>query len=401
MEPSLAQTAGWIPLAWAAVVASVSLEALRRARAAARRAPVIPPLPSETRVLLVRPCAGHEPHLERTLRSLAGARTRGTLRCVVAVETQEDTATPAARAAITALEQAGLKARLAFTRPASDGARALDPNRKAAQLAAVVATEAQPFDLLLVADSDVDLDGLDLDLLLAPLTAPRPASATWAPPAERAPAHTLGDRASAAVLGGSLHAFPLLAHLDPSALVGKLCAVRADHLARAGGFGALVAHLGEDMELARRLRAHGGHVAPAPLVASSLAAGRSLPAVVSRYARWLSVIRAQRTLLLASYPALFCATPLITALALATAPLTPLLASAALTLALGARLLTALGAARAAGRPTALRTALADALLADLVLLAAFTRALASRKVRWRDTVLEVNRRGLLQEAGA
>ncbi|EYF03788.1 glycosyltransferase [Chondromyces apiculatus] len=413
----LGHLVGWLPLAWATVVACVSLEAARRAfqrpsEACPPRPDAAQPTPvSALQVLLVRPCAGHEPHLDRALRSLCEARTSATLRCTFAVESDDDEAAPAARAAVQALISAGIPSCLVNTAQGTATPRAFAPNRKAAQIAAVVAAERQPFDVLLIADSDVDLAGLDLDTLLAPLSGPHPAAAAWAPPAEFAPPHTLADRASAALLGGSLHAFPLLAGLDPGSLVGKLCALRADALHRIGGFDALTAHLGEDMELGRRLRAQGSAIRVAPLVAPSLASHRSIPAIVSRYARWLTVIRAQRPLLLASYPALFAATPLIVLLALltasatATAPATTATVSwpalAAIALALGARLLTAFAAARAAGRPTSLRTAIADALLADLLLLAAFTRALVSRKVVWRSAVLTVDRRGLLREAEA
>lgn len=394
-----AQAAAWLPLAWASVVASVSLEAARRSwttpRASGRRR-----VDGALRVLVVRPCAGREPHLERTLRSLREARSAAALRCVFAVESERDGAAPAASAAVAALATAGMPARLAIT---GQGGRApaFAPNRKAAQIAAVVADEREPFDVLLIADSDVDLAGLDLDALLSPLCGPGAAAAVWAPPAERAAPRTLGDRASAAILGGSLHSFPLLATLDPGGLVGKLCAIDAEALGGAGGFDALAAHLGEDMELGRRLRARGGAIRVAPLIAPSLASGRAARDVIARYARWITVIRAQRPLLLPSYPGLLCATPLLVALALLTALIAPGPALSALALALAARLFTAAVAARAAGRRLTLRGAALDALLADLVLLAAFARAVSTREVVWRGAVLTVDRRGLLRGAEA
>jgi len=400
----LVQAAAWMPLVWSGAVASVSLEAARRARAAralgrageagaeaARAAMAL-------RVLVIRPCAGREPFLDRTLGSLERARCSASLRCVFAIAEEGDEAAPAAGAAARALRAAGIPARVAVTAPDA-------PNRKAAQIAAAVVAEPEPFDVLLVADSDVDLDGLDLDLLIAPLAGPGPVAAVWAPPAEVALPRSFGDRASAAVLGGSLHAFPLLAGLDPRGLVGKLFAVRGGALARAGGFGSLAAHLGEDMELGRRLRAQGGEVRAAPMVAPSLACGRTLGAVVTRYARWITVIRAQRAALLPSYPGLFFATPLVVVASLVAALFAPWPAAApafaALGLAVAARLLLAAEAARAAGRRTSLATAAADAGLADLVLMAAFARAISSRTVVWRSAVLTVDRRGLLRGAAA
>ncbi|WP_438018135.1 glycosyltransferase [Sorangium sp. So ce315] len=421
---ALLHAAACVPLAWALAVASVSAEAIRRA--ARRRAPGAPlhgaprggPPPGAPpgtapsgeappaaagalRVLVVRPCAGEEPHLDRTLRSLAGARlsasASASARCVFAVADAGDGALPAASAAAEALRAAAIPAEIALTAAAA-------PNRKAAQLAAVVAREAAPFDVVVVADSDVDLDGVDLDALVDPLrdgARPAPLDAVWAPPVEVALASSLGDRASAAVLGASLHAFPLLAGLDPRGLVGKLFAVRADALAAAGGFAALTAHLGEDMELSRRLLARRGAIAAAPLVAPSLAAGRALRDVIARYARWITVIRAQRPALLASYPALFFATPLIAALAVVAAPAAPVAAAAAAAIAAASRLAVAAYAARMAGRRASLLAAAADACLADLVLGAAFLRALSSRTVVWRSVRFTIDRRGLLREAGA
>ncbi len=276
--------------------------------------------------------------------------------------------------------------------------RAEGPNRKAAQLAAVVALESEPFEVVLVADSDVDLVETNLDELVAPLTIAGGADAVWAPPAEHGRAPTLADRASAALLGASLHAFPLLAGLDPRGLVGKLFAVKRGSLAAVGGFDAFAAHLGEDMELARRLLARGGSIAAAPVVASSRAAGRTWAQAVARFARWLGVIRAQRPLLLASYPALFLAAPLILALAAIVAPVAPRLALAAATLAITTRLTVAIAAAIASERPASIGRAVVESALADALLVAAFVRCLRTRKVVWRDNVLTIEKSGLVRE---
>ncbi|AUX39453.1 uncharacterized protein SOCE26_008450 [Sorangium cellulosum] len=408
---ALLHAAAFLPLAWALAVASVSAEAVRRAgrrlspgaRSPGVRSPGAPSpgVPeSALRVLVVRPCAGPEPHLERTLGSLAGARLSAPVRCVFAVADAADGALPAATAAAERLRAAAIPAEVALTALTAPPG----PNRKAAQLAAVVARESAPFDAVLVADSDVDLDGVDLDALLGPLSdgaRPAPLDAVWAPPVEVAPARSLGDRASAAVLGGSLHAFPLLAGLDPRGLVGKLFAVRAGSLAGAGGFAALTAHLGEDMELSRRLLARRGTIGAAAVVAPSLASGRPLRDVIARYARWITVIRAQRPALLASYPALFFATPLIVVLAALAAPIAAAPALLAVAVAVSSRVAVAALAARLSGRRAPLRAAAADALLADLVLGAAFLRALSTRTVVWRTSRFRIDRRGLLREAGA
>jgi ceramide glucosyltransferase len=394
MNTDLESVLGLLLFGWSFAVASTSLEAARRKifGARSRRDPRSAEIVRKENpsVLVVRPCAGEEPSLERTLASLASASRSFDLTCRFALEGAEDRALPAAERAREALERANIGAEIVFTGGGG-------PNRKAAQLAAAVSGA----DVIVVADSDVDLAGVDLDALVAPLVGPDGAWAAWAPPAEHAEPRTLGDRASAAVLGGSLHAFPLLAGLDPAGLVGKLFAIRASALAVIGGFGSLVDYLGEDMEIARRVRERGGSIVAAPLVARSLAEGRSWDAVIARFSRWLTVIRAQRPLLLVSYPALFFATfPILLLSALATL-VVPGAAAASAFVALAARVGIALFAARAAGREVRIARAFGEMMLADVALAFAFARALRSRTVTWRDRELVVGRTGLLRRPSA
>jgi ceramide glucosyltransferase len=203
-------------------------------------------------------------------------------------------------------------------------------------------------------------------------------------------ARTWGDRASQALLGASLHAFPLLSRIDRHGMVGKLVALRRASLEAVGGFASLARVLGEDMELGCRLAGRGEKVVVAGATARSLAAGRSLGAVVARYARWVAVVRGQRPLLLPSYPLLFASAPIVAALALGAGA--PAIAGAAL----GLRVALARAAQAACGRRGSLPSALAEALLADTLLLAAFVRAVGSREVEWRGERLRVLRGGIL-----
>jgi ceramide glucosyltransferase len=385
-----------VTLVWSAVVASVSLEAIRRAAMRARRAraPCAPLNLSPRRVLVVRPCAGSEPRLSANLGSLSLARRSFAVRCRIAVADASDTALPAATQAAEALAAEGMDAKVVLT-------GALGPNRKVSQIQGALTAAAEPFDVLLVADSDVDLTDTHLDALVARLDETSPTDAVWAPPAELGVPETFADRASIAVLGASLHAFPLLAGLDRGGLVGKLFAVKQTALAGIGGIEVLAAHLGEDMELARRIKARGGGIEVAPLVARSMLAGRSWDQVVARFARWLMVIRAQRPALLPSYPLLFFATPLILASAAITARGAPRLAMAAALLAVGSRIGVAVAAAWAAGRPRSLRRAVIEAVLADALLAVAFVRALTGRRVVWRDNVIIIDRSGRAREGAS
>jgi ceramide glucosyltransferase len=205
-------------------------------------------------------------------------------------------------------------------------------------------------DVLVVADADVDLAEMSLVALAGGLS-PRLA-ARWAPVVER-DADTWPDRASRAVLTASLHAFPVLAALDRDLLVGKALAIDTDALARIGGL-------------------------------ASLADGE----VFERYVRWILVVRAQRPARLASYPLLFAAMPVACVLAIVAA------VPGAATLALASRAIVAAVAAHRSGRGLA---AVADAPLADLLLLAAFVRACGPARVRWRDRELRLGEGGRVQ----
>jgi ceramide glucosyltransferase len=376
-----------VALAWSATLAAVAAYAAaprassRRPRGAAEGATV----------LVVRPCAGTEPLLDRTLGSLARATSRARLVVRFALGSAADAAAPAAAHAAADLRARGMDADVLVT-----GARG--PNHKAMQLAAAWAERPEGTAALLVADSDADLEGVDLDELLDRLLAPGGPGAVWAPPAERGPVLGPGDRASQALLGASLHAFPLLARLDAHTFVGKLFAVRASTLAAIGGLASLGASHGEDLELARRARASGLRVESAPVVVASLAAGRSVGAARDRYARWLTVIRAQRAPLLATYPALFLGHWLAIALAAASAPSSPARAAAAIAIAIGARALVAWSAARACGRRASPLALAVDALLADALLAAAFARAVSTRSITWRGRALAVGPLGTLLE---
>jgi ceramide glucosyltransferase len=377
---------------WAMAVFWTSLEAIRRtiwyARAVRRGK-----LPSKIgakkpSVLVLRPCAGREPSLETTLTSLAKTRRSFEVRCRFAIESENDSAMTAARHAVETLERAGIPAEIVLTGGGG-------PNRKAAQLAAVT----NDADVIIVADSDVDLEGIDLDVLVAPVVSEKPAWIAWAPPIECAEPRTWGDSASGAVLGASLHCFPILARLDPRSLVGKLFAIRKNALVTIGGFGSLVTYLGEDMETARRIREHGGTVVVVPLLARSLASGRSWSAIIARFARWMTVIRTQRPLLLWSYPGLFFATWPIVIVSLCYSRMDPICGFLAASLVLTTRLLIALFATYVSRRRIRLLGILRDAILADLVLASAFAHALRSRRVKWRDHVLVVDRSGILRES--
>jgi ceramide glucosyltransferase len=343
---------------------------------APRRSDAGTPAPS---VLLLRPCAGRERGLDLSLRSSQCADPGVRLRFLVAQAIDE--AANVASVVSADLAELGRDVRVVITVASA-------PNMKAAQLARALEAEPERAEIVAVADSDVALTAEVLAELLDPLVAGE-AEATWVPAVEGSHA-TLADRASASVLDASLHAFPLLAGLDARSMVGKVFAVRRDALDATGGFAGLVDCLGEDVELSRRLRHRGMRVRPCPAVATSLASGRSWTEVIQRYTRWVAVVRAQRVPLLASYPLLFAATPLVLAAGIAAMPSDMTGATRAIAFALAVRLGIAVLARRRSGHPARPTTALFDGLMADALLLAAFASALTRRYVVWRGVRLEL-----------
>lgn len=391
----------WVALVWALAGSGALATAAIRARRA-RRGAVAPAGTAAIEALLVRPCAGHELGLEERLFSVARARASFRPRVRVAIQEPTDGAAAAARAACARLRAVGWDAEVLVT--SARGTPSLQANslanRKVAQIASAVA--AEPAELVLWADSDVDLTDTDLDALAAPLVRDEAVAAVWVPVVERGPAVTPADRVSEAILGGSLHAFPVLAHLDPQGMVGKLVAIRSAALQEAR-FATMGDVLGEDMELARRLRAAGRRVVVAPIVGVARPRGRSLSDVLARYARWIAMVRAQRPARLAGYPLLLAATPLVLGLSLVAfaAGALPAIPALAAVVAVATRLAAAGLAARLAGRTRSVAARVADVVLADLGLLLAFARALGPRRVSWRGRLLRVGHGGHVEDVRA
>lgn len=358
-----------IALAWSLIVAGASFTALL---SAIRRRPSGAAVTAK-RLVLVRPCAGHEDGLDARLAVSGGADL-----VLFAVESSLDPATTSAHRAARTLAARGTKAVVVHT-------HARGPNRKAAQLAeALRSVSPSGDDVIVIADSDVDLERTDLYPLVAMLEE-RGVGAAWAPPVEAGVVSTTGDRVARAVLTSSLHAFPFLAGIDGDGMVGKLFAVRASALVDANGFDPLVDRLGEDVALARALRKAGWRVRVAPVVASSVASGRRATDVIARLARWVQVVRTERPWLLPSYPLLFAPTPLAMALlgwGIASSDRTRVAAAA---LVLLSRLVVA-------------RFSVRDVVIGDAALLAAFVRALSTRTFAWRGRALRIGRGGRLEE---
>lgn len=398
-EPLTWLGVGVFLLAWSGWLSGAMVLAVwrwaRARRALTRRsAEGTSPAPAEP-TLLLRPCTGQPPFLADCLRSTGALRGKTPLRIRFSVASAEDPAFATCQRVAAELREQGRDAEAVVLPPAG-------PNHKAGQVVEALQSLTEPGEILLVVDADVDLTGVYLDAVLSAFADDERSGAIWLPPAERGAPETWGDRASAALLSGSLHAFPLLAGLDPAGLVGKMFALHPRARPSLEPLGELAWYLGEDMEVSRRIRAGGLRVHLHAEVAISRARGRPLPGVIQRFARWFLVIRAQRPALLSTYPLFFGATlPIVLfasaiGLAAGAGPWARLAAAIAVVSTLVSRVGLSLVARTISGARARPLRALRDVALAELVLWLALARTLTLRRVSWAGRTLRLLRSGRL-----
>ncbi len=370
---------------WSSALGAVATWGALRRRGAESELPSDAPMPA----LLLRPCAGDESGLAEALASSRVADA--SVRVAFLVAHAHDGAVPAAMHACASLSEVGRVGRIVVT-------DARGPNMKAAQLARALASEpVTPGQIVVVADSDVLLSVRAWRALLDAIRSGA-ADAAWVPAVETR-VRSLADRASSAVLGASMHAFPLLSGLDAGGMVGKLFAVRRDALDATGGFGALTHHLGEDVELAHQLGRRGYRIRACRAVVASLASGRTWRQVLERYTRWIAVVRAQRPNLLPSYPLFLAATPLVLLLEATGGLIEGPGAVRAAIVTLAVRAWIGALARRCANLPLRLVALPTEGLMADVLLLLAFWKALVRRAVVWRGARLVVSPQGTVERA--
>jgi ceramide glucosyltransferase len=349
-------------------------------------------------IAILRPCEGAEPDLMLNLLSSLRARYAGPRRVLFLVPDEEDAAYPIVRTVLAAAHEAGLEpAELVLTRPQPR------QNRKVAQLRAGLLCCTEP--VVVTVDSDVCLGDADLPALITALGGPpagarsrgRPIAAAFASPVEVVP-QTRWDRASVALVGGSAQNFMALYGLyhlygGVPSMAGALCALHREPLLSCGGFDGVLTYLGEDYELARRLTGLGYHIALSREHARCTDGGRSAAAVIARVGRWLTVVRAQRPLLLLTYPLFMATTPalLLAALALRT----PGIWALSLLL-LAARALLCYRLRQAQRVPRGPLAAVAEVLAAEVLLWLGLGRALLSRRVSWRGHRFRIGRGGTM-----
>lgn len=382
--------AAFVALAWGAVLAWLAMGAVIRRTALQRHSRAQAPISaSGKRVLLVRPCAGAEPGLLENLVSLASVTSAAKLTVVMSVDDPEDGARPVIEAARERLRAAGVDAHTEVLAP-------IGPNRKASMLSQLLRSNDE-WELVINVDSNVDLGDYPLDELLAPLLRDARVGAVWGPWSELRRHPGLGPRASEAVLGASLTAFPLLCGIYADGLVGKIWAARREALAECD-FDSLTHYLGEDLEMANRLRARGWGIVAASTLGRARGGEASFEQVVERFGRWMLAVRGQRPLLLPTYPLFFFATPLVLMLAGLGAFAQPRIALMAASLAILGRVIVTLAAQYWSGRRMGPGRVIVEAGLGDLVLGLAWVRALTRRDIAWRGHRLRVEPDGRLMD---
>jgi ceramide glucosyltransferase len=231
-------------------------------------------------VTLLRPMKGLDPEAEANLSSLVEQDYRGEVRIVLGADSEADPSIAAAR-------------RLQAAHPGRDIVVVADgtqhgTNRKLSNLINMSAHATG--EVLVISDSDVRLPPEGLAALVGALEPQgvglayalyrgRPTGNLWS----RIAALDINARfASSVVMGQALDAHPVL---------GPTMAVKAEALAKAGGFERLKDVLADDFELGRMVRDQGLAIACPPMLIDHGFPERSLAELWRHELRWARTIR--------------------------------------------------------------------------------------------------------------
>src|SRR6201996_4625260 len=231
-------------------------------------------------VTILRPMKGLDPEADANLLSLVHQDYRGPVRIVLGADSEADPSIAAAR-------------RLKAAHPDRDIAIVADgtqhgTNRKLSNLVNMAPHVSG--EVLVISDSDVRLPPEGLSALVGALEPEgaglayalyrgRPTGNLWS----RIAALDINARfASSVVMGQALNAHPVL---------GPTMAVKAEALARAGGFERLKDVLADDFELGRMVREQGLSIACPPMLIDHGFPERSLGELWRHELRWARTIR--------------------------------------------------------------------------------------------------------------
>ncbi|HEX8433701.1 glycosyltransferase [Archangium sp.] len=178
------------------------------------------------------------------------------------------------------------------------------PNRKVGHVLYALETLSLDGRVVLVVDADVAVTGALVEGLAAPVAAGAALStAVPTPVGERG----LVDRAVAGLLRRTHHSFRALHVMSAGAkaVCGKALGLSARAAAELAG---LADHIGEDLELSKRLHARGLDVALCEAPALVPLGAGDWPTALARFTRWMQVLESHRPGLYPTVPLLFTPT---------------------------------------------------------------------------------------------
>lgn len=329
-------------------------------------------------VVVLKPLHGDEALLEEALAS-ACAQDYPRFRLVCGVQDPGD-------AAIAVVGR--LRARF----PGVDVALVVDAtahgrNRKVANLINMLAAGPglAPDAVVVIADSDIHAAPDWLRRVVAALAVPGVGLVTAVYAGRAAHAGWVARLGCTAITHGFLPGALLARAMGRQDCLGATMALRADTLAAVGGVPALSAHLADDNELGRLVRARGLGVALAATVPTTTVAEDGLGALLSHELRWARTIRA---LVPAAFAASVVQYPIAWAvLAAAAAPGGATVGL--LGVAWAVRAVAGWGIDRALCVPGATPVPVGLLPVRDLLSVGVVLAAFAGRRVRWRGEVLE------------
>jgi ceramide glucosyltransferase len=383
---------------WIAAVAVFSIVALIETRRMLGRVRTRTMTAAWPALQILRPCAGLDPELEDNLLSTATARYDGPRALFILVASIED---PAHAVATRVRDRAAIEAPSVQVEVVVTDIQTRH-NRKVAQLVRAEGLSDAP--VVVVIDSDLRIEDATLPSLVEALVCDPRAGAASCPTID-VRRQTFGDRASAALLTSTPHAFYCLGALAERSggahvLCGAFVAVRRDVLRELGGFASLERFIGEDFELSRRLHAAGYTIPTASVPGRITDHGRSFATVLQRFARWATVTRQQRPHLMITYPLLLGAGPLLLissiAVLAAGAPYAGLIAATVGVL-VAVRLVLSATLRRAYGLSGSPLRALPAMLLGELLICLGWAAALGRPIVAWRGVRYRVGRGGQIE----
>jgi ceramide glucosyltransferase len=267
--------AGLCALAGAAV-------AVLAARAFHRFGRSVPPAGPALPATVLKPLHGAEPGLRENLLATLRQDHAAPFQVLFAVADATDAAAPVAEAAMAAA-------------PATDAALLRDgrlhgPNRKVSQLVNLMDHARHP--VLVVADADMRVPPHWLTAVTAPLADPAVGLVTCLYQAEAADG---GGWSRLAALGIDWHFLPHACFGEAigraQGCYGATMALRAETLARIGGFAALAGLLADDHALGAAVRRLGLRVVVAPVLPVHRMAEPGLAALLRHELRWARTLR--------------------------------------------------------------------------------------------------------------